>query len=90
MRPDLIVFDSRLRVKVYRDVFSRLEVDRRMEVSQHWRLKKERYNLIGSVCPQCGYKSFPPRQICPRCARYMEEISPLAPRFRVARPKLVA
>lgn len=38
-----------------------------MEISQHWRLKKERYNMVGSVCPACGHKSFPPREICPSC-----------------------
>lgn len=38
-----------------------------MEVSRHWRLKKQRYALIGEVCPHCQEKIFPPRDICPDC-----------------------
>ncbi len=36
-----------------------------MEVPRHWRLKKQRYQLIGENCPHCGEKIFPPRDICP-------------------------
>lgn len=38
-----------------------------MEVSRHWRLKKQRYALVGEVCPHCEHKIFPPRDICPDC-----------------------
>ncbi len=38
-----------------------------MEIARHWRLKEQRYNLTGSRCEQCGEKSFPPRQVCPKC-----------------------
>jgi uncharacterized OB-fold protein len=38
-----------------------------MEVSRHWRLKKQRYALVGEVCPHCEVKIFPPRDICPDC-----------------------
>ncbi len=38
-----------------------------MEIPRHWRLKEQRYNLVGTVCPQCGEKSFPPREICLKC-----------------------
>ena len=38
-----------------------------MELSQHWRLKKQRYALVGEVCPHCNGKIFPPRDICPEC-----------------------
>jgi len=38
-----------------------------MEVPRHWRLKKQRYGLIGEVCPHCDSKIFPPRDICPDC-----------------------
>ncbi len=38
-----------------------------MEVSRHWRLKKQRYALQGEVCPHCSVKIFPPRDICPDC-----------------------
>jgi uncharacterized OB-fold protein len=38
-----------------------------MEVPRHWRLKKQRYALIGEVCPHCDAKIFPPRDVCPEC-----------------------
>jgi uncharacterized OB-fold protein len=38
-----------------------------MEIPRHWRLKKQRYSLIGEVCPHCDAKLFPPRDICPHC-----------------------
>lgn len=38
-----------------------------MEIPRHWRLKKQRYSLVGEVCPHCGAKLFPPRDICPHC-----------------------
>ena len=40
-----------------------------MEIPRHWRLKKERYGLVGEVCPHCDYKIFPPRHEapCPNC-----------------------
>lgn len=36
-----------------------------MEIPRHWRLKKQRYGLEGTVCPECQTKHFPPRAICP-------------------------
>jgi uncharacterized OB-fold protein len=38
-----------------------------MEIPRHWRLKKERYGLVGGECPACGARSFPRRDICPEC-----------------------
>lgn len=38
-----------------------------MEVPRHWRLKKQRYALVGEVCPQCKSRMFPPREVCPYC-----------------------
>lgn len=38
-----------------------------MEVPRHWRLRKQRYGLIGEVCPHCDAKIFPPRDVCPEC-----------------------
>ena len=40
-----------------------------MEVPRHWRLRKQRYGLIGEVCPHCNAKLFPPRDICPECGK---------------------
>ena len=38
-----------------------------MEIPRHWRLKQQRYGLIGEVCPHCDAKIFPPRDVCPDC-----------------------
>jgi uncharacterized OB-fold protein len=39
-----------------------------MEIPRYWRLKDQRYRLEGSICPLCGWFSFPPRPVCPHCA----------------------
>ncbi|MFQ3534967.1 MAG: Zn-ribbon domain-containing OB-fold protein [Aggregatilineales bacterium] len=39
-----------------------------MHISQNWRVKTQRYELIGEKCPSCGKFIFPPRDICPECA----------------------
>ncbi|MHB8114242.1 MAG: Zn-ribbon domain-containing OB-fold protein [Bellilinea sp.] len=38
-----------------------------MEIPRHWRLKQQRYALVGEVCPHCDNKIFPPRDVCPHC-----------------------
>ncbi len=38
-----------------------------MDIPRHWRLKSQRYALIGEVCPHCNAKLFPPRDVCPEC-----------------------
>ncbi|NPV57660.1 MAG: Zn-ribbon domain-containing OB-fold protein [Anaerolineae bacterium] len=38
-----------------------------MEMPRHWRLKQQRYALVGEVCPHCDGKIFPPRDVCPYC-----------------------
>lgn len=40
-----------------------------MEVPRHWRLRKQRYGLVGEVCPHCEAKLFPPRDVCPECGQ---------------------
>lgn len=40
-----------------------------MEIPRHWRLKKQRYALVGEICPHCEAKIFPPRDVCPECSR---------------------
>jgi len=42
-----------------------------MEIARHWRLKEQRYRLIGEICPHCETKIFPPRQICPNCTKVL-------------------
>lgn len=39
-----------------------------MEVSRHWRLQRQRYGLVGEICPHCDEKIFPPRDVCPNCS----------------------
>lgn len=40
-----------------------------MEIPRHWRLRKQRYGLVGEVCPHCEAKVFPPRDVCPECGQ---------------------
>ena len=37
------------------------------EIPRHWRLKAQRYRLVGETCPNCAKKIFPPRDVCPHC-----------------------
>jgi len=39
-----------------------------MGIAPNWRLRKQRYALVGEVCEECGEKIFPPRDVCPHCA----------------------
>lgn len=43
------------------------------EIPRHWRLKKQRYGLVGEVCPHCEHKIFPPRDLCPNCGDEAKE-----------------
>jgi uncharacterized OB-fold protein len=45
-----------------------------MQVSRHWRLKSERYNLVGETCDSCGIKLFPPRDVCLECEAPAQEL----------------
>jgi uncharacterized protein len=38
-----------------------------MEIPRHWRLKDQRYKLVGEECPHCRAKIFPPRDVCLEC-----------------------
>jgi uncharacterized OB-fold protein len=38
-----------------------------MDIPRHWRLRKQRYGLVGEICGHCDAKVFPPRDICPSC-----------------------
>ncbi len=38
-----------------------------MEIPRHWRLRQQRYALVGEECPHCETKIFPPRDVCPEC-----------------------
>ena len=47
-----------------------------MDMPRHWRLKEQRYNLVGTECLACGAKQFPPRPVCPDCNS--REVQPFA------------
>ena len=36
-------------------------------LAPNWRLRQQRYQLVGNVCLNCGMKHFPPRQVCTKC-----------------------
>jgi uncharacterized protein len=38
-----------------------------MEIPRHWRLKQQRYGLVGKACTHCDARIFPPREVCPHC-----------------------
>ena len=38
-----------------------------MEIPRHWRIRKQRYSMVGGVCPSCETKMFPARDVCPNC-----------------------
>ncbi|HEY60660.1 MAG TPA: Zn-ribbon domain-containing OB-fold protein [Anaerolineae bacterium] len=44
-----------------------------MEVPRHWRLRKQRYALVGETCPHCGARIFPARDVCPQCGGEAKE-----------------
>ena len=43
------------------------------EIPRHWRLRTQRYGLVGEICPHCETKIFPPRDICPSCESEAKE-----------------
>ncbi|MDI6721131.1 MAG: Zn-ribbon domain-containing OB-fold protein, partial [Candidatus Aenigmarchaeota archaeon] len=45
----------------------------RSSVSMPWRLKKSRYNFIGSCCKKCDKIYFPLRGYCPSCHEKTDE-----------------
>lgn len=38
-------------------------------VPLYWRLRKSKYNLVGTKCANCNSVFFPPRNLCPNCRR---------------------
>jgi uncharacterized OB-fold protein len=54
-----------------------------MEVPRHWRLRRERYALVGEVCPHCDRKIFPPRDLCPDCGEEARSLYRFAGRGQV-------
>jgi uncharacterized OB-fold protein len=44
-----------------------------MGIATNWRLRSQRLALVGEVCHTCGLKIFPPRDVCPHCAREAQQ-----------------
>ena len=40
-----------------------------MDIPRNWRLNKQRYALVGEVCPSCDAKLFRPRDVCLECGQ---------------------
>ena len=38
-----------------------------MGIPSNWRLRQQRYRLVGEECEKCGVRIFPPRDVCPGC-----------------------
>lgn len=41
----------------------------RSSIPLYWRLRKSKYNLVGTKCITCGSVYFPPKNLCPKCRR---------------------
>jgi len=54
-----------------------------MHISRHWRLKQQRYALVGEICPQCKTKLFPPRDVCVECGREAKSLYTFSGRGKV-------
>ncbi len=54
-----------------------------MDVSRHWRLRQQRYSLVGESCPHCEFKIFPPRDLCPDCGENAKTIYQFSGRGQV-------
>jgi len=44
-----------------------------MSLASYWRTSKQRMSLVGEICPHCGAKLFPPRDVCPKCSEPAKE-----------------
>ena len=49
-----------------------------MSLASYWRTSRQRMSLIGEVCPHCGTKLFPPRDVCPKCGGPAKEPFPFS------------
>jgi uncharacterized OB-fold protein len=61
-----------------------------MEISRHWRIRKQRYAMIGSICQECGAAQFPPRPVCLECSQNNRQPAEALPIILVAAPQPVA
>jgi uncharacterized protein len=50
-----------------------------MSIARFWRETPRRYNLGGSRCSNCGTVYFPPRSVCPSCAKHRQSLGRMEP-----------
>jgi scaffold protein (connect acetoacetyl-CoA thiolase and HMG-CoA synthase) len=50
-----------------------------MSIARFWRETPRRYNLGGSQCSVCRTVYFPPRVVCPSCAKHRQSLGRLEP-----------
>jgi uncharacterized protein len=43
-----------------------------MQIPRYWRNQKQRYALVGEICPHCQAKLFPAHAVCPHCGSSLE------------------
>ena len=54
-----------------------------MGIPNLWRTKGQRYSLAGEICPSCSQHIFPPRDVCPHCAKPAGPVHTLSGRGEV-------
>ncbi|MCI4366788.1 MAG: Zn-ribbon domain-containing OB-fold protein, partial [Thermoplasmata archaeon] len=50
-----------------------------MSIARFWRETGRRYNLGGSKCTVCQSVYFPPRSVCPSCAKHRHSLGKMMP-----------
>src|SRR5579862_2199953 len=50
-----------------------------MSIARFWRETPRRYNLGGSKCSNCQSVYFPPRSVCPTCAKHRQSLGKMMP-----------
>jgi uncharacterized OB-fold protein len=50
-----------------------------MSIARFWRETGRRYNLGGSKCQNCQSVYFPPRAVCPTCAKHRQSLGKMVP-----------
>ena len=50
-----------------------------MSIARFWRETPQRYNLGGSRCTKCKTVYFPPRSVCPSCAKHRQSLGRIEP-----------
>lgn len=50
-----------------------------MSIARFWRETPRRYNLGGSRCGTCRTVYFPPRAVCPACAKHRQSLGRMEP-----------